>query len=65
MYFVKRGSDIYHILSDINMGSAPCGQVMGNLDLWKLKQGEITESIKEEKPVDKNLCKHCQKRIDE
>jgi hypothetical protein len=38
---------------------------MGNLDLWKLKQGEITESIKEEKPVDKNLCKHCQKRIDE
>jgi len=64
MYFVKQGSDIYHILTDTNMGSAPCGQVMSNLDLWKLKQGELTNSITEEKPADKSLCKHCEKMLD-
>ena len=59
MYFVKRGSDIYHIIEDASAGRSPCGQEADKLDLWRYQQGEPTENITEEKPGDKHPCKHC------
>jgi len=65
MYFVKRGCEIYHILSDAGTGSALCGVAMSNLEVWEYKQRKAEESVKEEKPVDKPLCKHCERINDQ
>jgi hypothetical protein len=64
MYFVKRGCDIYHILSNIGTGSALCGVTMSNLEVWEY-QNKTAEHVRNEKPDDKPLCKHCEKMIDE
>jgi len=61
MYFVKRGCDIYHILSDAGTGSALCGVAMSNLEVWEYQRREAAEHVREEKPADKPLCKHCEK----
>lgn len=60
MYFVKPGSEIYHILADERTGASLCGQTASRYDLWKYQQGEPTENFKEELPPDKPLCKHCE-----
>jgi len=62
MYFVKRGCDIYHILSDALTGSALCGVMMSNLEVWKYQGGQSAEHVKKENPADKPLCKHCERR---
>ena len=61
MYFIKRGCDIYHILSDAITGSALCGVAMSKLEVWEYQKRKMAERVREEKPDDKPLCKHCEK----
>jgi hypothetical protein len=65
MYFVKRGCDIYHILCDASTGSALCGVMMSNLEIWEYRQRKTAEHVKEERPADKPLCKHCERMMGE
>lgn len=65
MYFVKRGCDIYHVLSDTSTGSALCGVTMSNLEIWEYRQQKTVENVTQEKPADKPLCKHCERIITE
>jgi hypothetical protein len=61
MYFVKRGCEIYHILSDASTGSALCGVAMSNLEMWEYRERKAVGNVTEEKPTDKPLCKHCER----
>lgn len=65
MYFVKRGCDIYHILSDSMTGSALCGVMMSKLEKWEYQQQKTLARVSEEKPADKPLCKHCERMTGE
>lgn len=63
MYFIKRGSQVCHILEDEFEGSAPapCGTKADKIDLIKYSDGKRTDNIVAAKPANIPLCKHCEK----
>jgi hypothetical protein len=61
MYFITQGGSVYHILSDLRSGAAPCGARLSKLDLLRLSEGKPTRRVVESKPDDAPLCKHCEK----
>lgn len=62
MYFATQSGSVYHILADLETGSAPCGARMSRIDLLYLKTGRRSPQVVTEKPDDTPLCKHCEKQ---
>lgn len=63
MYFVKRGGNVYHVLSDRRTGAAPCGIKMSTLELSLYKAGRSTPQLTADKPAGVPLCKHCERHL--